>query len=394
MTYDLPGDDYKMIDRPKEKTTNESEYTCEHATVTKSTMGQIPEYSMMGLSEWDIFGDPTFEGMTEGDDVIDDQSELSNVGVILETSPELTTEDNKTFFITVELQDFIEENLPERQFVLHPLLPERGLAMLYAGRGVGKTHVALGISFAVSAGGEFLRWRAPTARRVLYVDGEMPQQTLQERARALQAAHNPDIPLDLSFTILSMDRQKLGRNINLANPVHQAEIESLLKNGDLLVIDNISTLVKGGKENDAASWDVMQIWLLQLRRRGVSVLLVHHTGRGDHARGTSKREDVLDTVVMLKRPDDYRMEQGARFQVHLTKARGIAGPDAEPFEAQLNVSNGKAMWTWSSIDDDSTSKIIEHTQAGASVREIAAGLGLSKSAVQRAQTELRASGKL
>jgi RecA-family ATPase len=45
--------------------------------------------------------------------------------------------------------------------------------MLYGQRGLGKTHVALGIAYAVASGGAFLRWRAPVPRRVLYVDGEM-----------------------------------------------------------------------------------------------------------------------------------------------------------------------------------------------------------------------------
>ena len=52
----------------------------------------------------------------------------------------------------------------------------------------GKTHVALGIAHAVSCGSTFLRWKAPEARSVLYVDGEMPQQALQERLNALQKA--------------------------------------------------------------------------------------------------------------------------------------------------------------------------------------------------------------
>ncbi|WP_456679309.1 hypothetical protein [Bradyrhizobium sp. S3.7.6] len=79
------------------------------------------------------------------------------------------------------------------------------------------------------------------------------------------------------------------------------------------MLDNLSTLVNGGTENDAESWISMQAWLLQLRRRGVTVLVVHHAGRGGNARGTSKREDVLDTVIQLKRPED------------LTKARGVFG---------------------------------------------------------------------
>ena len=35
--------------------------------------------------------------------------------------------------------------------------------MLYAYRGIGKTYIALGIAAAVSSGGLFLRWAAPTS---------------------------------------------------------------------------------------------------------------------------------------------------------------------------------------------------------------------------------------
>lgn len=49
----------------------------------------------------------------------------------------------------------------------------------------------------------------------------------------------------------------------------------------------------------------MQNWLLRLRRRGVAVLLVHHADVNGRQRGTSRREDALDTVIALGRPADY-----------------------------------------------------------------------------------------
>lgn len=54
-------------------------------------------------------------------------------------------------------------------------------------------------------------------------------------------------------------------------------------------------------------------------------MFIHHAGKSGAQRGTSKREDVLDTVVALKRPGDYVTSQGARFEVHFEKARGIFG---------------------------------------------------------------------
>ena len=56
--------------------------------------------------------------------------------------------------------------------------------------------------------------------------------------------------------------------------------------------------------------------LSMLRRRGVSVLIVHHAGKGGEQRGTSRREDVLDTSISLRRPSDYLPTEGARFEVH------------------------------------------------------------------------------
>ena len=78
--------------------------------------------------------------------------------------------------------------------MLAPWLPEKGLAMIFAPRGVGKTWVALSIAHAIASGGDFLRWRAPQPRRVLYIDGEMPAVTLQERYGTVVVASKTDAP--------------------------------------------------------------------------------------------------------------------------------------------------------------------------------------------------------
>ena len=71
--------------------------------------------------------------------------------------------------------------------LLDPILPERSLAMLYAPRGIGKSWLSLSIGLAVASGQSLLRWSAPRPRNVLYVDGEMPLVSLQERLRMISA---------------------------------------------------------------------------------------------------------------------------------------------------------------------------------------------------------------
>ena len=95
---------------------------------------------------------------------------------------------------TMDVSTLLATPFPPREQLLAPWLPAKGLAMVYGPRGIGKTHLTLGIAYAVASGGSFLGWQAPRPRRVLVVDGEMPAVALQERMAAIVAAA-PDILL-------------------------------------------------------------------------------------------------------------------------------------------------------------------------------------------------------
>jgi len=61
----------------------------------------------------------------------------------------------------ISLKDFLSLEFPPRENLISPWLPSQGLAMVYAARGIGKTHFALGVAYAVASGGAFLGWQAP-----------------------------------------------------------------------------------------------------------------------------------------------------------------------------------------------------------------------------------------
>src|SRR5262249_30955092 len=122
---------------------------------------------------------------------------------------------------------------------------------------------------------------------------------------------------------------------NLGSREGQQRYADVIADADCVIADNLSTLCPTIKENDADSWAPVVEWQLSLRRANKSVLLVHHAGKGGTQRGSSRKEDVLNTVISLRRPPDYSPGQGARFEVHFEKNRGFYGPDAEPFEVRL-----------------------------------------------------------
>ena len=282
----------------------------------------------------------------------------------------------------VGLCSLIKMDLPERKTLFGPWLPEQGLVMAFSETGMGKTFFALNVGYAVATAGCYLTWTAAEQRKVLYLDGEMPAATMQERSRAIAGA-DPAGDLDEWFSVLTPDLQD-GAMPDLSTKEGQARVEPHLPENGLLIIDHISAFCRSGVENEAESWLPVQSWLLDLRRRGLSVLLIHHAGKTGVQRGTSRREDVLDTVIALKRPKDYEPEDGARFEIHFTKHRGFAGEDAAPIEAKLDTDGlGRAHWEVIDLGDKQAAEIRELKDDGLSIREIAVRLGISKGKVER-----------
>lgn len=292
----------------------------------------------------------------------------------------------------LNLESFLSLAIKPREMILNPIIPEKGLAMLYASRGTGKTHVVLGIAYAVATGTKFLRWNAPKPRRVLLIDGEMPAAALQERfASIVASASNTQFDPD-NIGILAGDLIEEGGVGNLASAEVQAELDPWLDGADLLIADNLSSLTAVIRDNDAESWGPIQDWLLRLRRRGMSGLIVHHAGKGGQQRGTSRREDVLDTSISLRRPEDYTPAEGARFEVHFEKHRGFFGEDAAPFEAKLEVRDNVAIWTMRDIEDVNLARVKALLDDDLSVRDIADETGISKATVQRLKKRIEAEG--
>ncbi|GAB6193133.1 AAA family ATPase [Desulfocastanea catecholica] len=281
----------------------------------------------------------------------------------------------------VDIINFLGLQFPPRENLMSPWLPSQGLVMLYAGRGIGKTHLALGVAYAVASGGPFLGWQAPSPAGVLYIDGEMPGIVMQERLGAIIMSNDKE-PV-APFILLTPDLQPEGMP-RIDTEEGQQAIDGILTDDiKLIVVDNISTL-SGAKENDADGWTPIQAWALRQRAAGRSILFVHHSGKGGQQRGTSRREDVLDTVISLKRPMDYQPDQGAVFEIHFEKARGIYGDDVKSLEATLTTDeHGKMTWLTRTVEAGTFDRVVALLNEGMKQNEIAIELGLHKSNVSR-----------
>jgi len=284
------------------------------------------------------------------------------------------------------LEQLINLDLPERGMILKPIIPEQGIVEVFGPRGILKTWIVLGIGLAIASGKKaFWTWESPEPRKVLFIDGEMSIFDLQTRINQLIKGYGYK-PDDEHFQIINPDKIPFNQPVpNIAYPQGQRALSMAVAKAEVVILDNLSCLASHGKENEAESWSPVQKWLLELRRQGKTAIFVHHANKSGGSSGTSARERICDTVINLKKPQDYQTTQGARAEVHFEKARGFYGDDAAPFELSLsNRMDGGVKWIAKPTGlDEQTSKILEMKDQGMALRAIGKKLGISSTTVKR-----------
>lgn len=160
---------------------------------------------------------------------------------------------------------------------------------------------------------------------------------------------------------------------------------------DLLVLDNLSS-VAGFERNDPDAWTNLQRVLMAMRKVGVAVLMVHHANKKGVQRGTSRREDVLDTVLAMRRPHGYAPSEGARFELHFEKARGLLGDAVEPIEVRMGLDpEGRIAWDWARADEMELRRVAVLLGDGLKPYQIARELGMSKAKAYRLRDRVASS---
>ena len=298
--------------------------------------------------------------------------------------------------VATDVFDLIAANLKDPEPIISPLIFEADLMMIYGWRGVGKTWFSLGLAYAIASGGQFLTWTSKRPRRVLVLDGEMRASRL--RKRLLLIAAGSDSEAENGFLrILTRDMvPDVVEWPDLGRPEGRDALGVLIEaeQPEVIIVDNLSAWLRSGKgENDEESWRDCASWLLQQRSKGRAVVLIHHAGKGGQQRGTSRREDILDTVICLKRPDDYDPADGMRCEFVFEKARNLDGDEIQTLAVDFSTKEGKAVFTSSAIKSDVLSQIHTLIAAGASRSEIQKETSLSRFQLGRLQDRAKQQGR-
>lgn len=286
-------------------------------------------------------------------------------------------------------EDFLTRDIPKRELILGEWFCVADAGFIFAPRGVGKTWFAYLLIKAISSGTSLGEWEIPKPRRVCLVDGEMPPDAVQSRLRSLEITGG-------NLTVISHQflHDVAETSIELGDePQRAALLEYCVTNSiEVLVLDNLSTL-SNVPENDNDEWTVMKKWLLEFRRRGIAVIVIHHAGRNGHMRGASKREDDLFWVIKL---EDSRERQGttegAQFITRFTKNRNCASCPT-PTDWHISTEEGNLTIEYKAADN--LTLILDCIRDGLDrCKDIAEELELSSATVSRAARQLESDGKV
>lgn len=289
-------------------------------------------------------------------------------------------------------EDFMTTPLPEREFIVTDLLYAGQNGMIYAKPGVGKTNLAIAMGAAVSKGGKlFGPYEIPKPTGVIFLDGEMPASELQERIARMWIKPDPRNFKVISAELLSVQRRPIP---NLADSVWQEALFEFLKQNKkfrFLILDNLSALTPGYDELSGLDWDGVNQWLLALRRMGMTTLLVHHAGKNNQQRGTSKREDQLDLILKLTKIENRTL---SAFRVDFQKARSLPEKLKSPFVIEMVERGENRHMIHKPVNADQLAKIAFLISKGWNQTEIAEHLGMNQSNVSRRVATAKKNGLL
>lgn len=296
--------------------------------------------------------------------------------------------------VCVELNEFRAKEIPEREPVLigpddRPVITLQSLGQTFAKRGVGKTLFQLSVAGAIAKGENFLHWKTPEShrgvgRRVLYVEGEMSERELQERAELIGATPPGN------FQLVSIDFQPTNTIRSLATDQGRHAMEELIErvNPDVVFWDSIGTLLNIATNNED-EWLPFVDWVIYLRSKYKKCFWWSmHAGKTGLQRGHSKSEDPLNISIKLEHPKDYLITDGLRADLTFDKTRGQSGSGFQALSVQLLRDSG----TWvHKVADNAIRDLVREEYARNSKfnrRRLAKDLGVSHTLVNRYVNEL------
>lgn len=308
----------------------------------------------------------------------------------------------------ITLGELSRKIIPAREDVLAGVLKVGDASCISGQPGRGKSLVAVAAATAIASGRSFAGLAVPRARPVLYVDGELLEVEVRDRALRLAAglglrpADFDSLPLRWVIeTAQPEEPPKLG------TPAGRARLEAVLDlhpETEVLFLDSLRILFGLGDENKSESWAPVNDFLLAMKRRGLTALCVHHNSRADNFNGHLSGATAFSQIVNLtERTEGEDAVEVTAMDWGYFKARSLTGVEKIPFGLRLEGDpDGRLYFARCEVSSKKKGGRPPHSRKAESMELLARGvstrervklLGVSKSVIQAWDKEAKAAGR-
>jgi hypothetical protein len=208
----------------------------------------------------------------------------------------------------------MKKGVPPRDVYMERWAEREQLTILGGNQKAGKSILAINLGLSIASGKDFLGFKVPQPRRVLYVQQEISEPAMHERLKKMTS--QAGLPYSDNFMI----ENTTGTPLKLTNRAGIERLRELLElnKPDLLILDPLSTF-HNVEENSASEMSAVLEAISVLKSEfKVGVLVIHHYGKpslaerkGSHRfRGSSIIGDRADFLIMLDEAEPRQDLQG------------------------------------------------------------------------------------
>jgi hypothetical protein len=209
-------------------------------------------------------------------------------------------EDDEPFTFAFDFLSFLETEI-EIDWAIDPMLMEQGTMLMVGPSGIGKTQLSLQFMIHLSLGRDFLHYKIPEPKRILFLSLEMDHGSLK---KFIEQMNN-----DLS----KHDRLLLSENFHIVPhgepwplnlPVGQDNLTGLLDDiqPQGVFVDSIGSAIKGSLSQDEEVLDLLAYNDRIRKQYGCFTWYIHHMRKSSNGGHTpSTQDDIYGNQYLLNR---------------------------------------------------------------------------------------------
>lgn len=271
----------------------------------------------------------------------------------IESLKEVSVKPKKSKIQLVNGSELFTAEKSDGDYVLYPILKKGEYMLVMSNSGQGKSWASLRLALAAAEGSRFIKWDFKESINTMYVDGEVGLNDCRDRVQRITRSSDS---LKTNFSLLTYDMCPKDKVPNISDPLGQQEYNRIFKEKDikLVVFDNYEYCsdLLDTSDNMFSEWTRVRDWFIDLRAKGITVVLVDHTINNESGAESAKVQGDkgkfknANIVIRLEKPNIDLSHLGSHMKLTFDKNRSIIGSDIEDLYLKQEAVDGEVILSY------------------------------------------------